>query len=116
MSSILGTDSLQIKNWSWGRPGNEAKHATLTSPQSTVQSIVQSTSPESRVQSNAVSRGRRLVSWTIVQLEGEERTFEALFKAKKYDCIEVCDDLNSLSALVDNVCWSRQGKFDAYPC
>ena len=43
-----------------------------------------------------LSMGRRLVSWTIAQLKGEDRTFEALYneiKAGKYDCIKVCDGL-----------------------
>ena len=43
-----------------------------------------------------VSLGRRLVPWTIVDLQGEDRTFQSLFtemKAGKFDCVEVTDEL-----------------------
>ena len=44
----------------------------------------------------AVSLGRRLVSWTIIEIVGEDKTFETLFneiKAGKFDCINIDDDL-----------------------
>ena len=44
----------------------------------------------------AVALGRRLAQWTIVDLQSEDRTFQALFneiKAGKFDSIEVGDEL-----------------------
>ena len=43
-----------------------------------------------------VSLGRRLVQWTIIDIQGEDRTFHTLFnevKAGKFECIEVIDEL-----------------------
>ena len=43
-----------------------------------------------------VSLGRRLVPWTVVDLQREDRTFQTLFteiKAGKFDCVEVTDEL-----------------------
>ena len=43
-----------------------------------------------------VSLGRRLVPWTIVDLQREDRTFRTLFSevvAGKFDCVEVNDEL-----------------------
>ena len=44
----------------------------------------------------AVALGRRLAQWTIVDLQSEDRTFQALFneiKAGKFDSIEVGDEI-----------------------
>ena len=44
----------------------------------------------------AVSLGRRLVPWTIVDLQSEDRTFQTLFtqmKAGRFQCVQVGDEL-----------------------
>ena len=44
----------------------------------------------------SVSLGRRVVPWTIVDIQREDRTFRTLFtelKAEKFDCVEVVDEL-----------------------
>jgi hypothetical protein len=43
-----------------------------------------------------VTLGRRLVQWTIIDIQHNDRSFLDLFneiKAGKFDCIEVIDDL-----------------------
>ena len=43
----------------------------------------------------AVSLGRRLVPWTIVDLQSEDRTFQTLFtqmKAGRFQCVQVGDE------------------------
>ena len=49
-----------------------------------------------------VSLGRKLVQWTIIDIEREDRTFHTLFmevKAGKFDCIQVIDDLKHATLL-----------------
>ena len=44
----------------------------------------------------ALNLGRPLVSWTIVEVNGEDQTFFTLFEklqAGCFDAVEVCDDL-----------------------
>ena len=44
----------------------------------------------------SVALGRRLVQWTIIDIQGEDRTFLGLFrqvKAGKFKCIEMTDEL-----------------------
>ena len=49
-----------------------------------------------------VSLGRRLVQWTIIDIQEEDRRFHTLFnevKAGKFECIEVIDELKRASLL-----------------
>ena len=49
-----------------------------------------------------VSLGRRLVQWTIIDIQRKDMTFQTLFskvKTGKFDCIEVIDELKRATLL-----------------
>ena len=49
-----------------------------------------------------VSLGRRLVQWTIIDIQREDRTFETLFnevKAGKFEIVKVIDELKRATLL-----------------
>ena len=50
----------------------------------------------------SVSLGRRVIPWTIIDVQREDRTFRTLFteaKAGKFDCVEVHEELKRATLL-----------------
>ena len=65
----------------------------------------------------SASLGRRVVPWTIIDVQREDRTFQTLFTeamAGKFDCVEVNDELKRANLL--QVLVVKDKKVDGYQC